>query len=303
MQAPTLSCDAECQYAKRMQGFAEACGVSEANGPRDSVAVFSSSKTGTRVVYSQALWVEAQRHPGDVRAAEQKLGDFLVSSGTQALMLPVMAKEKRQLFADLAVYWDLECRAVDQEPARTLILTKKTSSRRPTPTLLDFSKERRHTLPDGSGSSLVEPDELARDFLDRAPECGLLFKGLPGDADAECVRVLRPFVGKFIGITLGHNFCCVFFDERDMQGAVGHLRRIAYPHSYLNFLDHVRAGQPQELSRRAKAEAASTAAHEQQQARLVHARLQAQSRQPVRQTAAPVKPSRTAWQDLGEDEA
>eukprot|EP01062_Namystynia_karyoxenos_P055838 TRINITY_DN4684_c7_g1_i1.p1 TRINITY_DN4684_c7_g1~~TRINITY_DN4684_c7_g1_i1.p1 ORF type:complete len:1346 (+),score=331.80 TRINITY_DN4684_c7_g1_i1:93-4040(+) len=264
LMTPTLACDGSCARAKRLESIAGALGVPAEGSAREGGAFGTPLSTPPkRFVYSQALWDAARRQPDHVRTVEQRFAELLQSKES-TLMLPAMHKDKRAVVHELAAYWDFDCRAVDPEPHRSCVLSKKPSSRQPVPSLCEFAKERGHTLSDGSMTAISEPDELAQSQLSRAPECGVVFLDLPPSAtDSEFGRLLRPLAGRWIGLRQGaKHFCAVFFDPKDVAAAMGHLRRSGCSLNFKVFAEHVRGSQEQQQgpSRRARLAAEMEAA-------------------------------------------
>jgi len=111
-----LECDNDCYYENRLQILAERGKFY--NGPR-------------RVVYSLTLheadYIETTR-------LEKKIETFLASKD-DTLLLPAMKADKRAIVHELAQYYNLKTHSVDEEPNRSVNLTKTFDTSTPTPLL------------------------------------------------------------------------------------------------------------------------------------------------------------------------
>ena len=111
-----LECDNDCYYENRLQILAERGKFY--TGPR-------------RVVYSLAL------HEADyleTTRLEKKIETFLASKD-DTLLLPAMKADKRAIVHELAQYYNLKTHSVDEEPNRSVNLTKTFDTSTPTPLL------------------------------------------------------------------------------------------------------------------------------------------------------------------------
>lgn len=117
-----LTCNDDCLYESRLSVL-----KARAAKPADSLG---------KVIYSPRLWVAAKESLESVRSVEQRLLEFL-RSRDPSVMLPPMQREKRALVHELAHYFHMQSESHDQEPNRTVYLTKTIRSAIPNPLLSD----------------------------------------------------------------------------------------------------------------------------------------------------------------------
>lgn len=126
-EGPKLACTAACTVAQRNATLAEALGIS-----REKASV-----AGTQ----EAQWEpETLHYFGDnlawAKQIEQVLTDLLTSTRTTH-MFPAMKQPQRQFVHDVAENYHLRAESLDEEPFRSVLVTKKGDSAAPRPSLTE----------------------------------------------------------------------------------------------------------------------------------------------------------------------
>ena len=270
-RTPTIPCDTECQHEERMSSFASALGIDKS---RDSELAFQGANSLTPLrstVYNQTIWLALQQQTQHVRLLERTFDDFLIEVSRTRMMQP-MNEEKRRVVHELAAYYGLTVQTFDQEPNKTCQLTKTPHTKKPVPLLSEWKQDPLELaqvccslltrLPSASHTHCITHanDTPTQTRATDYPESVIVFQEITNpDKYRECIKVLRPYVGRWIGFkkvcrhyttpdTVLHThthttqggtmYCVAFMDTQDAQVCFNNLTKDKVPIKFQLLLDH-----------------------------------------------------------------
>lgn len=185
------------QKAESDQPFIVACNDDCLYESRLNILKSISKKSdgrATKCIYSLKLWSAASKQADVVQAVEERLCDFL-KSRDQTLMLPSMKIEKRAIVHELCFYFHIQSESHDEEPNRTVLLTKNVRSAVPNPLLSAAVKNASLDPNDYVASVLRRPEEAVKRII--------VFEGPEHRMNAVDVnRCLSQFAGDFVTLDL-----------------------------------------------------------------------------------------------------
>lgn len=173
-----VGCTSDCLYEQRLSI------LKARSKPNDRGA--------GKMIYSQRLWAMGIATPDVIKSLEQRLSDFLRGSEMN-LMLPPMLSEKRAVVHELCFYFHIQSESQDQEPNRTVLLTKNVRSAVPNP-LVSVAIKDSSNDPNGYVLSVLRrPEEaMKRIIVFEGPEQRMGIR--------EVSRCLSPYAGDFVVI-------------------------------------------------------------------------------------------------------
>jgi hypothetical protein len=189
----------------------------------------------TPVIYSVSLWSEAKNNPEGVRTVERSFEKFLEGKSS-GLNFPPMTSERRAFVHELAMYYLFQSESLDEEPNRSVFVTKTIYSQAPFPLLseavLDDKYDPRRLIAKVRG----DPEHAQRRVI--------VFVG-ESLTDVAITKFLRNFAGSFVVVP---SLCrevhadddsdrvaayhAIFVDGKKISEAYSYLRKAG---SFFNF--------------------------------------------------------------------
>lgn len=209
-----LECDEQCAVQKRVQQLANAFGRdSRKVSGQPGVAPGTSSEQQRQPTFPTLLVDAASTMPKFLRKVEGAFEE-LIASTAQEYQFEPMTRIYRQMVVDLADVYNLDAVVVDDEPTRSVIVTRTAQTRAPNERLSDVIL--RNPLPrlPGTGPGLLPASSKLY---------ALHVFDLNHSVRTEHLEqlLLRPFTGQYLIQWLDDENCVVFFnDEATMQAAM-----------------------------------------------------------------------------------
>ncbi|GAA5977262.1 hypothetical protein JCM10908_004913 [Rhodotorula pacifica] len=183
-----LKCNDSCAVAKRNAQLAEALGVEqrevkskEADYPPELLSYYAANSAWAQLI-------------------EQQLVEF-VKSDKPSLHLPVMKRPQREFVHNLTDYYDLRSESLDEEPRRSVVCHRTSTTGLPSPTLAEALAASRKTA-----SASLNLGSLRRALPERPPNNALYLEMVLGYDEASLSDILRPH-------TRGLDFTLTWTDE------------------------------------------------------------------------------------------
>lgn len=171
-----LKCNDSCAVAKRNAQLAEALGVEQRE---------VKSKEAD---YSPELLSFYAANSAWAQLIEQQLIEF-VKSDKPSLHLPVMKRPQREFVHNLTDFYDLRSESLDEEPRRSVVCHRTSTTGLASPTLAEALASSRRTA-----SASLSLGSLRRALPERPPNNALYLEMVLGYDEASLSDILRPHV-------------------------------------------------------------------------------------------------------------
>ncbi|GAA5864129.1 hypothetical protein JCM3774_006390 [Rhodotorula dairenensis] len=186
-----LKCNDSCAVAKRNAQLAEALGVEQ------------REVKSKEVEYPPELMSYYATNSAWGQLIEQQLIEF-VKSDKPSLHLPVMKRPQREFVHNLTDFYDLRSESLDEEPRRSVVCHRTSTTGLPSPTLAEALAASRKTA-----TASLSLGSLRRALPERSPNNALYLEMVLGYDEASLSDILRPH-------TRGLDFTLTWVTDEDV---------------------------------------------------------------------------------------